>query len=119
MVKKIAKNPISMKQLKFNIDLGVTIEDGLVNAQEIVDYLKGSMKINNLKGNLGSDITVVQKGNQNIIITSRLCLAKRYVKYLLKKVLKRMGILEFLKINATEKNTYKIKYLKAEVKSKE
>lgn len=28
-----------------------------------------------------------------------------------------MGILEYLKINATEKNAYKIKYLRAETKA--
>ena len=117
MTVKICKNPALNKVVKYTVDLGVTVEDELLNPQEIVDYLKTSIKVDNLKGNLGSDVVVSQNGNKNIIISTRLRIAKRYIKYLLKKVLKKMGILEYLKINATEKNAYKVKYLKAETKA--
>ncbi len=114
MARKICKNPPLSKVVKYSVDLGVTVEDDLVNAQEIADYLKSNIKIDNLKGNLGSDVMVTLNGTKHLVITTRLRLAKRYIKYLMKKVLKKMGILEYLKINATEKNTYKIKYLKSE-----
>lgn len=65
---KICKNPKQDKVTKYTVDLGVTVEDELLNPQEIVDYLKASMKIDNLKGNLGSDVVVSQSGNKNVII---------------------------------------------------
>lgn len=117
MAIKICKNPALNKVIKYTVDLGVTVEDELLNPVEIVDYLRSSMKIDNLKGNLGSDITISLAGNKNVVIATRLRIAKRYIKYLLKKVLNKMGILEYLKINATEKNAYKVKYLKAETKA--
>ncbi len=46
MSRKILKNPELNRIIKFTIDLGVTVEDRLVNPKEIMDYLKGSIKIN-------------------------------------------------------------------------
>lgn len=114
MARKICKNPPINKVVKYVVDLGVTAQDDLVNGNEIVDYLRSNMKIDNLKGNLASDVSVALDGTKLVVIKTRLRLAKRYIKYLMKKVLKKMGILEYLKINATEKNMYKIKYLKTE-----
>lgn len=48
------------------------------------------------------------------MVTSRVKLAKRYVKYLTKKFLKKIGISDYIKINATEKNLYKLKYIAVE-----
>ena len=117
MTKKICKNPDMKKVVKYLVDLGVTVTDELLNPQEIVDYLKANIKVDNLKGNLGSDILVSQNGPKFIVVSTRLRLAKRYIKYLIKKALKKMGILEYLKINATDKNCYRIKYLRAETKT--
>lgn len=114
MARKICKNPPINKVVKYVVDLGVTAEDDLVNATEIADYLRCNIKIDNLKGNLASDVSVALEGTKFIVVKTRLRLAKRYIKYLMKKVLKKMGILEYLKINATEKNMYKVKYLRAE-----
>ena len=77
MTVKICKNPALNKVVKYTVDLGVTVEDELLNPQEIVDYLKTSIKVDNLKGNLGSDVVVSQNGNKNIIISTRLRIAKR------------------------------------------
>jgi hypothetical protein len=49
------------------------------------------------------------------MVSTRVRIAKRYLKYLMKRILKKMGILEYLKINASEKNVYKLKYLKSDV----
>jgi large subunit ribosomal protein L22e len=116
MTKKILKNPEQNKVTKFTIDLGVTVDDNLVNPKEIVDYLKSSIKINGQQGLLGDNVTVTLVGTKSILVSTRVRVAKRYLKYLMKRILKKVGILEYLKINATEKNVYKLKYLKSEVK---
>lgn len=45
-------------------------------------------------------------------MTSKVELQKRYLKYLTKKYLKKNDILEYLRLIATDKNTYAIKYVK-------
>jgi large subunit ribosomal protein L22e len=52
------------------------------------------------------------------MVSSRVALAKRYVKYLTKKFLKKIGISDYIKINATEKSVYRLKYIAVE-KNKE
>ena len=45
-------------------------------------------------------------------ITSKGNLQKRYLKYLTKKYLKKVDILEYLRLVALDKNAYAIKYIK-------
>ena len=45
-------------------------------------------------------------------VTSKNELQKRYLKYLTKKYLKKNDILEYLRLVATDKNSYAIKYIK-------
>ena len=45
-------------------------------------------------------------------VTSTIPFSKRYLKYLTKKYLKQAEILDYLKVNATNKSTYKVKYVK-------
>lgn len=48
------------------------------------------------------------------MVTSRVRLAKRYIKYLTKKFLKKIGISDYIKITATEKSVYRLKYIAVE-----
>merc|ERR1711893_478828 len=94
MVRVVERNPAVQKQLKFTIDLGIAYEDDLVVPKEFLDFLKSNMKVNGKKGNLGENVTLVLNGSK-INVTSNL---------------KKSDILEYLKVIATDKNTYRIKY---------
>ena len=48
------------------------------------------------------------------MVSSRLRLSKRYIKYLTKKYLKKIGISDYMKIIATEKSVYRLKYIAVE-----
>ena len=67
--------------------------------------------VNNKKNNLGEDVTISVSKDKLTIVSNR-AFSKRYVKYLLKKYLKKNDILDYLKVIATDKVTYKIKYIK-------
>lgn len=111
MVQQKLRNTELKKAANYVIDLGVAYEDDLLVAKELADFLKTSMKINGKKGNLQDQVTIsVNKDKVNI--STKLKFAKRYLKYLLKKYLKKNDILEYLKVIATDKNSYKIKYIK-------
>ena len=118
MVKKDIKNPSVYKTIKHTVHLEVSIDDSLVQLSEFVDYIKSNLKVNGNKGALGEDIVVSANGTKQVMVTSRVRLAKRYIKYLTKKFLKKIGISDYIKINATEKSVYRLKYIAVE-KTKE
>ena len=99
------------KQAKFFIDLGVALEDDLLVSKEFVDFLKANIKVAGKKGNLGESITVTIS-DKKVAVASKIDLQKRYLKYLTKKYLKKNDILDYLRLVATDKNTYAIKYVK-------
>ena len=111
MVKTNEKNPQVEKPLKFVLDLGVAYDDDLIVGKEFLDFLKSSLKVNGKKGNLGEDVTLLLSSSK-ITLSSKVRVSKRYLKYLTKKYLKKSDILEYLKVIATDKQTYKIKYIK-------
>ena len=69
------------------------------------------MKVNNKKNNLKDDILIEVTGKK-IQIKSKISLKKRYLKYLMKKFLKKMDVLDYLKVIAADKKSYVIKYIK-------
>lgn len=76
------------------------------------------MKVNGKKGNLGESVTWTTSG-KHVQVVSQRRLAKRYLKYLTKKFLKKNGILEYLKVISTNKATYEIKYIKYDAENEE
>jgi hypothetical protein len=64
MVKKVIKNPSVAKIIKHTVDLGVAIDDSLVQINEFVDYIKANLKVNGNKGSLGEDVTVSVNGSK-------------------------------------------------------
>ena len=105
------KKQSTEKTLKFRVDLQEPVKDEILIMKEYVDFLKSNIKVNNKKGELGDAITVTSKGHV-AIVTSTIPFSKRYLKYLTKKYLKKVEINEYLKVNATDKATYKVLYLK-------
>ena len=97
--------------------MGVAVDDGLVSTKEFMDYMKANIKINEKKGELSDDMIITMVGNKQVLFTSRVQMSKRYIKYLTKKYFKKIGILEYLKVYASEKRTYKVKYIAVENKA--
>jgi len=58
---------------------------------------------------LGNAVSVT-KDSQNIILQSSIPFSKRYLKYLTKKYLKKQDLKEYLRVVATSKNTYELRY---------
>ena len=55
---------------------------------------------------------IAKRWVHKVAISAKSELQKRYLKYLTKKYLKKLDILEYLRIVATDKQTYSIKYIK-------
>ena len=69
------------------------------------------IKVDNKTGNLGSSVTV-SMDKESIVVESKINFSKRYLKYLTKKYLKKQDLKEFLRVIASQKNTYQLRYFK-------
>ena len=73
------------------------------------NFLKQRIKVEGKAGNLGSAVTV-SKDSSNIKVQSNVPFSKRYLKYLTKKYLKKQDLKEYLRVVATNKNQYELRY---------
>ena len=100
----------SKKSFKFVIDCSLPIEDNVLVLSDFESFLSTHIKVEGKTGNLGSHVTV-SKAKDTIVVESSIPFSKRYLKYLSKKYLKKQDMREYLRLVATSKNTYQMKYL--------
>ena len=95
--------------IKFVINCRLPIEDNVIVLNDFENFLKQKLKVDGKAGNLGSSVTV-SKDSSNIVVQSSIPLSKRYLKYLSKKYLKKQDLKEYLRVVATAKNQYELRY---------
>jgi Ribosomal L22e protein family. len=112
MAKFLRKKEVKQKKehLKFKIDCREPAEDDVIVMEDFEDFLKKRIKVNGKKGNLGDNVTVSVENKNNLVVTAEIPLAKRYLKYLTKKYLKKNNIRDYLRVVATDKTTYQLRY---------
>ena len=104
-VKKLGKK----NQIKLFIDCTHPVEDGIMNCADFEKYLQERIKIGGKTSNFGKEFAM-ERQKTKIAFTSDIPFSKRYLKYLTKKYLKKQELKEFLRVIATKKNTYEVKY---------
>ena len=95
--------------IKFVIDCRTAIEDDLMDEKEFTDFLKNKIKVNNKTGQLGDNIQI-SRAEKKITVQSKIPLSKRYLKYLSKKFLKKKNMRDFLRVVASSKTDYELRY---------
>ncbi len=85
------------------------IEDNVIVINDFENFLKSKIKVDGKAGQLGSSVTV-SKDSNNIVVQSSIPFSKRYLKYLSKKYLKKQDLKEYLRVVATNKNQYELRY---------
>lgn len=75
-----------------------------------VKYLSEHIKVNGKAGALGDVVKVTADGNK-IVIASTSSFSKRYFKYLTKKYLQKNEIRDFIRVIATTKYGYELRFL--------
>ena len=94
---------------KFIINCKLPIDDNIIVLADFENFLKTHIKVQNKKGNLGTNVTVAKEGS-NIAVNASITFSKRYLKYLTKKYLKKQELKEYLRVVATNKSTYELRY---------
>ena len=111
--KKSGKAVKGKKSNKFVIDCRLPIEDNVIAPNDFTDFLTQRIKVDGKLGNLANAVTI-SKDKSNVVVEAKVDFSKRYLKYLTKKYLKKQQLREYLRVVATNKNTYELRYLQVE-----
>uniref|UniRef100_A0A8C1GDW6 Large ribosomal subunit protein eL22 n=1 Tax=Cyprinus carpio TaxID=7962 RepID=A0A8C1GDW6_CYPCA len=94
---------------KFTLDCTHPVEDGILDSANFETFLKERVKVNGKTGNLGKVVQIVRQKNK-ISVTSENQFSKRYLKYLTKKYLKKNNLRDWLRVVASDKESYELRY---------
>eukprot|EP00033_Pygsuia_biforma_P000038 GCRY01000049.1.p2 GENE.GCRY01000049.1~~GCRY01000049.1.p2 ORF type:complete len:119 (+),score=32.45 GCRY01000049.1:67-423(+) len=94
---------------KFTIDCAAPVNDGILDAGAFEKFLNDKIKVNGKAGDLGDQITVTRE-KVKINVTAEGAFSKRYLKYLTKKFLKKNQLRDWLRVIASKKDTYELRY---------
>ena len=108
---KTAKKGAKKTVAKFGIDCRQPLEDNVLDLGAFEKFLHDSIKVNNKAGNLGTKVSL-SRDKSKITVTAELPFSKRYLKYLTKKYLKKQQLRDYLRVVASGKSNYELKYYK-------
>jgi large subunit ribosomal protein L22e len=114
-VKKVEKKAKSYKT--YHVDFDQAVSNNLMSLDTAVKYFSQHVKVNGLKNKLEDFIKVStsdkrdknRKNNLNVQVDTKMKFAKRYIKYLVKKFLKRENISLYLRVVSNAPNSYVVK----------
>lgn len=95
---------------KFTIDCTHPVEDNILDVSNFEKYLLERIKINGKTNNLGNAVTLGREKNTKIVLNADIPFSKRYLKYLTKKYLKKNNLRDWLRVIASGKDNYELRY---------
>ena len=97
--------------LKYVIDCSRPVEDGIMQADDFETYLKSRIKVNGRTSATGQPRHFkFERQKYKLIVMSEIPFAKRYLKYLTKKYLKKNNLRDWLRVVSASKDTYELRY---------
>ncbi|KAI6223788.1 60S ribosomal protein L22 [Aphelenchoides fujianensis] len=98
------------QQLNFKIECKNPVEDGIMKTAALEEFLKARLKTRGKVGQLEQNGVKISTTKTAVTVNSETELSKRYLKYLTKKYLKRNALRDWLRVVATTKDTYELRY---------
>ncbi|EMC99191.1 hypothetical protein BAUCODRAFT_120485 [Baudoinia panamericana UAMH 10762] len=95
---------------KYIINATQPTNDRIFDPSAFATFLQQRIKVEGRTGNLGDAITVSNLGDGRIEIVSHQEFSGRYLKYLTKKFLKKQQLRDWLRVVATAKGEYSLKF---------
>lgn len=98
--------------MKFVIDCTQPVDDKVLDVAQFEKYLHDRIKIDGKTGALASNNVVITKDRTKLTVASpaELGFSKRQLKYLSKRYLKKQQLKEYMRVVASSKNSYELKY---------
>ena len=100
------------KAIRVVVDCSIPATDKILDVATVEKFFHDRIKIENRTANLSANHVSITREDDKIVITEGKGqkFPKKYVKYLLKKYLKKNGTRDWLRIVSADKETYKLKY---------
>ncbi|KAJ2348220.1 60S ribosomal protein L22 [Coemansia sp. RSA 2671] len=95
---------------RYVIDVSAPAGDKIFDVAAFEKFLHDRIKVAGRTNNLTEQVTISRDGNNAVIVEAKIEFSKRYLKYLTKKFLKKHNLRDWLRVVATSKDTYKLKY---------
>eukprot|EP01054_Gregarina_sp_Poly1_P008305 Gregarina_sp_Poly_1__8304@NODE_4855_length_472_cov_4_071605_g3351_i0_p1_GENE_NODE_4855_length_472_cov_4_071605_g3351_i0NODE_4855_length_472_cov_4_071605_g3351_i0_p1_ORF_typecomplete_len138_score22_21Ribosomal_L22e/PF01776_17/4_3e50_NODE_4855_length_472_cov_4_071605_g3351_i010423 len=95
--------------LKFTVDCTHPVEDNIMDVSNFEKYLQERIKVNGKTNNFGNVLSL-ERNKMKLSVNSDLPFSKRYLKYLTKKYLKKNNLRDWLRVVASGKDTYELRY---------
>ncbi|KIK47300.1 hypothetical protein CY34DRAFT_9026 [Suillus luteus UH-Slu-Lm8-n1] len=95
---------------KFVIDYSRPATDGVFDGADFEKFLHDRIKVEGKSGQLGENVKIVRDGNSKITVTSNVPFSKRYLKYLTKKFLKKNTLRDWIRVVASSKDMYELRF---------
>ncbi|CAO3611286.1 unnamed protein product [Cunninghamella blakesleeana] len=105
----VKKTNSVVKKSKFVIDCSAPANDKIFDVAAFEKYLHDRVKVDGRTNNLGDAITIT-RADTKIIVVANIAFSKRYLKYLTKKFLKKNQIRDWLRVIASDKQTFELRY---------
>lgn len=107
-VKKVTKK----SNQKFEVNVSTPAADGIFDVAAYETFLHDRIKVEGRTNNLTTMIKITREGNEKVIITVHhsVQFSKRYIKYLTKKFLKKHMLRDWIRVVASNKSTYELRY---------
>ena len=98
--------------VKFVIDCAAPVDDKVLDIASFEKYLNERIKVEGKTGNLAQCNVVISRDRTKITVASpeSLGFSKRQLKYLSKRYLKKQQLRDYLRVIASSKNSYELKY---------
>ena len=81
-------------------------------------FLHERIKVNGKAGVLGDDVSISREESK-VTVTAHIPMSKRYLKYLTKKYLKKHQLRDWLRVVATNKTSYELRYFNIQEEEEE
>ncbi|KAI7871780.1 ribosomal protein L22e [Spinellus fusiger] len=101
---------VAVKKSKFIIDCSGPANDKIFDAAAFEKYLHDRIKVEGRTNNLTDAVIIARDTDNKITVITTIAFSKRYLKYLTKKFLKKNQIRDWLRVIATDKHTFELKY---------
>ncbi|KAH8100606.1 ribosomal protein L22e [Cristinia sonorae] len=95
---------------KFVVDYSRPASDGVFDGAAFEKYLHDRIKVEGKTGQLGDNVKIQRSGDVSITVTSNVPFSKRYLKYLTKKFLKKNSLRDWIRVVATTKDNYQLRF---------
>ena len=98
--------------VKFVIDCAAPVDDKVLDIASFEKYLNERIKVEGKTGNLAQTNVIITRDRTKITVASPsdLGFSKRQLKYLSKRYLKKQQLRDYLRVIASSKNSYELKY---------